>query len=149
MTFSHCFTLLKHHSYITCHLCTSDVLSALPITEVYIICHLVHFPYHCVLSTGYGPTRSHGWVFNAATAHGLHHYLTGTALNLLLSKKDGKFYLSDKALNKLETSIDSWEQMEAQVHELIYNTVDNATFLQIKGEKTAAALWTKQSKCKA
>ena len=26
---------------------------------------------------------------------------------------------------------------------MIYNTVDNATFLQIKGEKTAAALWKK------
>ena len=26
---------------------------------------------------------------------------------------------------------------------MIYNTVDNATFLQIKGKKTAAALWMK------
>ena len=65
-----------------------------------------------------------------------------------LSEDNGKFYLpsskdplSDEDLNKHETSIDSWEQTEAQVRELVYNTVDNSIFLQIKGEATAAALW--------
>jgi hypothetical protein len=66
-----------------------------------------------------------------------------------LIEKAGRFYLptDDKsplsidALDAHETSIDSWEQKEAQVHKLIYNTVDSASFLQIKGEKTAAALW--------
>jgi hypothetical protein len=65
----------------------------------------------------------------------------------------GKFYLpaddktplSADALDAHETSIDSWEQKEAQVRELIYNTVDGASFLQIKGESTAAALWKKLS----
>jgi len=51
--------------------------------------------------------------------------------------------MEDEALDKHETSVDSWEQKEAQVCELIYNTVDSSSFLQIKGEKTAAALWKK------
>ena len=94
----------------------------------------------------------HERVLNAATARGLRRHLVGTALKPSpIVKKDGKFYLSandtaplsEDDLEKHETSIDSWEQKEAQVRELIYNTVDNASFLQIKGEKTAAALWTK------
>ena len=94
----------------------------------------------------------HECVLNAATARGLRRHLVGTALKPSpIVEKDGKFYLStddtaplsEEALEKHETSIDSWEQKEAQVRELIYNTVDNASFLQIKGEKTAAALWTK------
>ena len=51
--------------------------------------------------------------------------------------------LSEDDLDKHETSVDSWEQKEEQVRKLIYNTVNNSTFLQIKGEKTAAALWKK------
>jgi hypothetical protein len=91
----------------------------------------------------------HEQVFNAATAHGVRQHLVGTMLRPLpLVEKNGKFYLSpdgsvalnEEALDKHETSVDSWEQQEAQVHELIYNTVDSALFLQIKGEKTAAAL---------
>jgi len=94
----------------------------------------------------------HERVLNAATARGLRRHLVGTARKPSAPvEKAGKFYLSaadtvplsDEALDKLETSIDTWEQKEAQVRELIYNTVDNATFLQIKGEKTSADLWTK------
>jgi len=82
-------------------------------------------------------------------AHGLHGHLVGTTLKpSSIVEKRGKFYLSaddtvpltDEALEKHKTSIDSWDQKEAQVCELIYNTVDSASFLQIKGEKTAAAL---------
>ena len=84
----------------------------------------------------------HERVLNAATARGLRRHLVGTARKPSAPvEKAGKFYLSaadtvplsDEALDKLETSIDTWEQKEAQVRELIYNTVDNATFLQIKG----------------
>ena len=91
-------------------------------------------------------------VLNAATARGLRHHLVGTALQPSpLIEKAGKFYLSDtavtpltdKALEEHETSFDTWEQKEAQVRELIYNTVDSSSFLQIKGEKTVAALWKK------
>ena len=94
----------------------------------------------------------HEQVLNAATVHGLCRHLVGTTLKpSLVIEKDGKFYLSaddllpldEDALDKHETSVDTWEQKEAQVCELIYNTVDNATFLQIKGEKSAAALWKK------
>src|SRR5258705_4830866 len=94
----------------------------------------------------------HERVLNAATACGLHRHLVGTTLKPSpIVERAGKFYLtaddkaplSEEALEKHETSIDSWEQKEAQVRELIYNTVDNASFLQIKGEKTAANLWKK------
>jgi hypothetical protein len=94
----------------------------------------------------------HERVFNAATARGLRRHLVGTALKpSSVVEKDGKYYLklddpeplAEDALDKHEASVDSWEQKEAQVRELIYNTVDNSTFLQIKGEKTAADLWKK------
>ncbi len=96
----------------------------------------------------------HERVLNAATARGLRRHLVGTALRPTdLVEKAGKFYLSatatvplsDDDVDKHETSIDSWEQKEAQVRELIYNTVDNSSFLQIKGERTAADLWKKLS----
>jgi hypothetical protein len=96
----------------------------------------------------------HERVLNAATTRGLRRHLVGTALKPSpIIIKDEKFYLteddalplSDDALEKQETAIDTWEQKEAQVRELIYNTVDNASFLQIKGETTAAALWKKLS----
>ena len=51
----------------------------------------------------------------------------------------------DHGQSKHKTSIDSWEQKEAQVRELIYNTVDNSTFLQLKGKKPASAMWKKLS----
>ena len=90
-------------------------------------------------------------VTNAATARNLRRHLLGTALQpSSVEERDGEFFLpgsttalSADALETLETSVDSWHQKEAQVRELIYNTVDNSTFLQIKGEKTAAALWKK------
>jgi len=90
-------------------------------------------------------------VLNATMARGLCHHLVGTALKLsTVIEKDGKFFkandpepLSEDAFDKHETSVDAWEQKEAQVCKLIYNTVDNAMFLQIKGEKTTAALWNK------
>jgi hypothetical protein len=97
----------------------------------------------------------HERVLNAATACGLHCHLVGTTLKLSpIFIKDEKFYLSedealplsDEALEKHKTTINTWEQKEAQVRELIYNTLDNALFLQIKGEMTAAAaLWKKLS----
>jgi len=88
-------------------------------------------------------------VLNATTAWGLCHHLVGAVLkSSTIIERDGKFYLKaddsepllEDALDKYKTSVDAWKQKEAQVCKLIYNTVDNATFLQIKGEKTAAAL---------
>ena len=90
-------------------------------------------------------------ITNAAATRGLRCHLLGTALKpQSLVERDGEFYLpgstaklSEDDLDKHKTSVDSWEQKEAQVRKLIYNTVDNSTFLQIKGEKTATALWKK------
>src|SRR5258708_4261827 len=70
----------------------------------------------------------HERVLNAATARGLCRHLVGTALKPSpLVEKAGKFYLStdnksplsEDDLDKHETSIDSWEQKQAQVRELI------------------------------
>ena len=67
--------------------------------------------------------------------------LTGYRENLLkFYPSDAKDPLSNDALEEHETSLDTWEQKQAQVHKLIYNTVDSSTFLQIK---TAADLWKK------
>ena len=105
-----------------------------------------------ITSDGANWLTYHERVLNAATAWGLCRHLVGTALKpSTIIEKNRKFYLKDddpdplskEALDKHETSVNSWEQKEAQVHELIYNTVDNATFLQIKREKTATALWKK------
>ena len=77
----------------------------------------------------------HKRVLNAATVHGLCHHLVGTMLKpspiveraeKFYLETDDKVLLSDEALNKHETSVDTWEQREAQVRKLIYNTVDNA-----------------------
>ena len=94
----------------------------------------------------------HERVTNAATARGLCRHLVGTAVKPpALVERGSKFYiseittipLSDEEVDKHELTIDNWEQKEAQVRELVYNTVDNATFLQIKGELTTALLWKK------
>jgi hypothetical protein len=85
-------------------------------------------------------------VTKAAAACGLCCHFAMLMLSPIV-KKDGEFFLpsSTDTLEKHKSSVDSWEQKEAQVCELIYNTVDNSTFLQIKGEKMTAALWKKLS----
>ncbi|KAG6837635.1 hypothetical protein C0991_002910, partial [Blastosporella zonata] len=51
--------------------------------------------------------------------------------------------LTDTEIDTHEDQMENWLQKEAQVCEIIYGTVDQSTFLQIKGETTAAALWKK------
>ncbi|KAG6884743.1 hypothetical protein C0993_008581 [Termitomyces sp. T159_Od127] len=79
-------------------------------------------------------------------------HLTGTACKLAtLVKCDGSFYwddksldpLSDKQINDLEEVMEEWLQKEAQVCKVIYSTVDQSTFHQLKGEPTTAAVWKK------
>src|SRR5882672_8069432 len=74
----------------------------------------------------------HERVLNAATARGLRRHLVGTAIKPSpLVERGSKFYLSDtatvplsdEAVEKHKDSIDVWEQKEAQVCELVYNTV--------------------------
>jgi gag-polypeptide of LTR copia-type len=38
---------------------------------------------------------------------------------------------------------DTYDQQQAAVHEVIYRTIDKTTFLQVKNEPTAAAMWEK------
>ena len=51
--------------------------------------------------------------------------------------------LSDNDLEKHEDAVDTYDQMQAAVREVIYQTVDKTTFLQVKNEPDAAAIWKK------
>jgi hypothetical protein len=92
-------------------------------------------------------------VVNAIKARKLCRHLTGTARKPAeLIEKDDGFYLAsdsdskaltDKQVDEHEELLDAWEEKEAQLRELVYNTVDNSTFLQIKGQPTAAKMWDK------
>ena len=89
-------------------------------------------------------------VVNAIKARKLRRHLTGTARKPVdIVEKEGKFFsfsgteLTSKQLDEHEDELDVWEEKEAQLRELVYNTVDNSTFLQIKGQPTAAKMWEK------
>ncbi|KAG6823629.1 hypothetical protein H0H87_000620, partial [Tephrocybe sp. NHM501043] len=51
--------------------------------------------------------------------------------------------LSDKEIAAYKDEVELWEQKEAQVWEIIYGSVDQSTFYQVKNEPTAAAVWKK------
>ncbi|RDB30864.1 hypothetical protein Hypma_006010 [Hypsizygus marmoreus] len=51
--------------------------------------------------------------------------------------------LSDKELEEHENAIEKWLQKKAQVCEIIYRTVNQSMFLQIKNKPTTAAVWKK------
>ncbi|KAG6858957.1 hypothetical protein C0995_012656, partial [Termitomyces sp. Mi166 len=53
------------------------------------------------------------------------------------------FLLLDKQLEEHEDAMEDWLQKEATVDDIIYTTVDQSTFHQIKGETTAATIWKK------
>ncbi|PBK89113.1 hypothetical protein ARMGADRAFT_854509, partial [Armillaria gallica] len=63
----------------------------------------------------------------------------------------GKFYwstdagflhpLSDDDLEKLENKFEEYEQKEAKMHTIIYESISDSTFNEIKGEATAALIW--------
>ncbi|SJL07236.1 uncharacterized protein ARMOST_10579 [Armillaria ostoyae] len=65
----------------------------------------------------------------------------------------GKFYqstdtvfshpLSDDDLEKLEDKLEEYEQKEAKMRCIIYESISNSTFNEIKGEATAALVWKK------
>ncbi|KIY46241.1 hypothetical protein FISHEDRAFT_29029, partial [Fistulina hepatica ATCC 64428] len=63
-------------------------------------------------------------------------------------REDGKYYLpkaskplSDDEANATWEKADEWAQNEAKIREVIYETVDQTTFMQIKNEPTAAKMW--------
>ena len=69
---------------------------------------------------------------------------------MALTEVNGAWYkhqathpLTDVELEKHEDEQDEYDRCEAQVRELIYETVSKSVFLQIKGEQTAAGVWKK------
>ncbi|KAG6822952.1 hypothetical protein H0H92_011945, partial [Tricholoma furcatifolium] len=98
-------------------------------------------------------TTYHERILNALTSKKLRRHVTGTARRPAeLIERNGKFYLtadedakplSDTEIETQEELMEAWLQKEAQVREIIYGTVDQSTFLQIKGEPTIATVWKK------
>jgi hypothetical protein len=92
-------------------------------------------------------------VINYLTSKGYRRHVQGTARKPeTLTERNGSFFkvnslspLSDDDLKKHEDSVDAYDQMQAAVREVIYRTVDKTTFLQIKNEVDAAAVWKKVS----
>ncbi|KAF8156066.1 hypothetical protein B0H34DRAFT_659125, partial [Crassisporium funariophilum] len=91
-------------------------------------------------------------IINALTSKKLRRHVIGSALKPKEPTKgeSGQLYqsgslvpMSDAEIEKYEDSLDEWMQKKAQVREVIYGTVDQSTFLQIKREPTAAAVWSK------
>jgi hypothetical protein len=88
---------------------------------------------------------------NYLVSKGLKRHVLGTARRPVeLVERGGSYYkqnsiapLNDDELEKHETEQDEYEQKQASVREVIYRTIDNSTFLQVKNEKDAAAVWKK------
>ena len=92
-------------------------------------------------------------VLNYLTSKGLKRHVTGTARKPIeLSERSGSYYkpnslspLTDEEMEKHEAENDEYEQKQASVREVIYRTIDSSTFIQIKNEKDAAAVWKKMA----
>jgi hypothetical protein len=91
-------------------------------------------------------------VFNTLTSRGLKRHVTGTikAPPEIEQRDDGEVYikgmlkpLTEEEVEELEIKSDEHAQKQAQVRDIIYETISQSTFAQIKGEKTAADLWKK------
>ncbi len=88
---------------------------------------------------------------NVATSKGLRRVLYGTAKKPVeMTEINGDYYLlgnlaplSDDEVEKQLTLQDAYDQKEAQVREMMYETISTSTFMQIKNEPTAAAMWKK------
>ncbi len=88
---------------------------------------------------------------NVATSKGLRQVLYGTAKKPVeMTEINGDYYLpgslaplSDGEVEKQLTLQDAYDQKEAQVHEMMYETISTSTFMQIKNEPTTAAMWKK------
>jgi hypothetical protein len=51
--------------------------------------------------------------------------------------------LNEDEIEEREVKMDKYAQKQAQVQDIIYETVSQSAFTQIKGERTAAELWKK------
>jgi hypothetical protein len=111
-------------------------------------------PIHAPLKLG----NSSNWatyserILNYITSKGLRRHVQGTERKPEeLDNRNGTFYkrhatapLTDDELEKHEQDQDSYDQMQAAVREVIYRTIDRSTFLQVKNETDAAAVWKKE-----
>ncbi|KAF8219151.1 hypothetical protein L208DRAFT_1342896, partial [Tricholoma matsutake] len=92
-------------------------------------------------------------ILNYLTSKGLHRHVLGTMHKPEeLVERSQSFYkhgslapLTDNEVEKHEESQDTYDQHQAAVCKVIYRTVDKTTFLQVKNEPTAAAMWKKVS----
>ena len=90
-------------------------------------------------------------IFNYLTSKGYRRHVLGTVRKPeTLVERNGSLYkpgslapLTDEELEKHEETVDTYDQMQAAVREVIYRTVDKTTFLQIKNESDAASVWRK------
>ncbi|KAK0232076.1 hypothetical protein EDD85DRAFT_774787 [Armillaria nabsnona] len=91
------------------------------------------------------------WIPNVATSKGLRRVLYGTAKKPMEMMEINRDYyllgnltpLSDDEVEKQLTLQDAYNQKEAQVCEMMYETISTSTFMQIKNEPTATAMWKK------
>ncbi|KAF8800354.1 hypothetical protein BYT27DRAFT_7227475 [Phlegmacium glaucopus] len=90
-------------------------------------------------------------VMNYLTSKGLKRHVTGTARKPVeLVERVGAYYMpgsltpmNEEEIEKYEAAQDDYNQKQASVREIIYRTIDNSTFIQVKNEKDAAAVWKK------
>ena len=90
-------------------------------------------------------------ILNYLTSKGYRRHVQGTVRKPeTLIERDGSFYksgslapLNNEVLKKHEDTIDTDDQAQAAVHEVIYRTIDKTTFLQVKNEVDTALMWKK------
>ncbi|KAF8797796.1 hypothetical protein BYT27DRAFT_7218939 [Phlegmacium glaucopus] len=90
-------------------------------------------------------------VMNYLTSKGLRRHVTGTVRKpIQLVERVGEHYfpgllapLNEEELEKHEVEQDEYDQKQASVREIIYRTIDNSTFIQVKNEIDAVAVWKK------
>src|SRR5271168_3495880 len=90
-------------------------------------------------------------VLNNLTSKGLMQHVRGTARKpIQLIEQHSAYFrpnelapLSNEDLEEHEDFVDSYHQKEAQVQEIIYDTVSKSVFLEIKDESSAAGVWSK------
>jgi hypothetical protein len=95
-------------------------------------------------------------VMNTLTHKGLRRHVTGTAQKPdTITEENDKLYktsdmtkllkkeLTDTEVETLEKAADEYEQKEASVREVIYETISQSMFLQIKNKQTSAQVWSK------
>jgi len=91
-------------------------------------------------------------ILNYLTSKSLKRHVLGTARKPAeievkddgsVHKKGSSTALTEDELEKYEEEVETYEQKQASVREVIYRTVDKSTFLQVKNEPDAAAVWKK------